>query len=91
MRALVIGGLVALTGCNGAQAVKERIQTVSVPVTVPCVDGARPEPVARLSDEHTTDAWNALSVRQKAALVSAKGMARQSYGDALTAATAGCK
>jgi hypothetical protein len=83
--------LFALSSCAPRTVVQERVQAVSVPVTVPCVSGPRPGAVAPLSAGHNATAWQALTVKQKAALVAAQGLRHQSRAQALDAATGACQ
>jgi hypothetical protein len=92
MRLFLILALVALSACKEHPAEAPPPPTVvAVPVTVSCLSGDRPATVKALQDEHALPEWNALTVRQKSALVVAKGMERQTYGDRAAAVTAGCK
>lgn len=87
MRALIL--IFALCACSRGAVVVDRPVTVKVPVSVPCLAGARPEPVASLQSQHPE--WNGYSVKQKAELVSAQALKLKSYGEALNASTGACK
>lgn len=78
----------ALAGCGGT-VVQDRPTVVKVPVTVPCVSGARPDPVASLKAQHPD--WGSYTPKQKAALVAAQAGRHQNYGKDLDAATSACK
>lgn len=78
-----------LSGC-GTAVVKDRVQTVSVPVPQACTT-ERPAPVSTLKQDYTDEQWNALDVRQKAAAVGRKGLEHKAYGEDLNAATGACQ
>lgn len=90
MKRLASLALVALTACQTPLPIKviEPVE-VLVPVAQPCAL-PRPAPVEPLQRQYGADAWEALDVRQKAALVAAQGLDRQTYGEQLDAATAAC-
>lgn len=81
--------IAALSACSRGAVVVDRPTTVSVPVSVPCVSGTRPEPLVPLRDVHPD--WKDYSPKQKAELVAARALAHQSHADALNAATSACK
>lgn len=85
---LSLAALVALSACGGT-IVQDRPVTVKVPVTVPCVSGERPAAVSSLKS--TNPDWYALSVKQKAELVTAQALRHKSYGEAENAATSACQ
>jgi hypothetical protein len=89
---IVLTGMLCLvlSGC-GSTVVQERIVTRSVPVTVPCVSGPRPDPVLPLSATISAAEWAKLTPRQKAAHVAAQGLRHQSHGEAIEAATGACQ
>lgn len=78
-----------LTACAGP-VIKERGERFNVLVVVPCVDGERPATITALRDVYPLPVWQTKTVQQKAALVGAQALKRQSYGDGVAAATAGC-
>jgi hypothetical protein len=80
--------LFALAGCSSGAVVVDRPTTVSVPVTVPCVSGARPDVVASLKSQHPD--WAGYTVKQKAELVAAQALRHKSYGEGLNGATGAC-
>lgn len=81
-----------LGGCARPSApVAERIVTVSVPVTVPCVSGKRPDAVVALSVAIPQAEWDGLSPKQKAEAVSAQALRHQNRADAIDAATGACQ
>lgn len=80
-----------LAGCSARQSIiEERIVRVSKPVTVPCAT-TRPAAVAPLKEQFPPVQWKGMDVSQKAAAVAHKGLERQTYGEKLNAATAGCR
>jgi hypothetical protein len=87
--------IMALSGCAARTippaVIQERIVEVSVPVTVSCLSGDRPTAVKALKEQYGLIAWSDMTIRQKSALVVAKGLERQSFGERATAATAGCR
>lgn len=87
----VLLAVLLLGGCTRATVVQDRPTAVSVPVTVPCVSGPRPDAVTPLSVAHSAREWAALTVKQKAALVAAQGLRHQSRADGLDAATGACQ
>ena len=91
MRSILFAALL-LAGCNhAAKPVESPGSVVSVPVAVGCLSGARPDAITPLSAQYGHEAWNALTVAQKAALVASQGLKHQNRADALDAATGGCK
>lgn len=88
---LLLFAVAALTGCARGTIVEERVSTVSVPVTVPCVSGARPDAVGPLSGRFPGRSWTDQTVRQKAANVSAQALRHQNRAAALDAATGACR
>ena len=88
---VILAWALTLAACARPTLVRERIERVSVPVAVGCVAGERPSPVAPLSATFDAAAWAALTPRQKAAQVAAQALRHQSRGDALAAATRGCR
>lgn len=89
LRALALPLLLTLTACGSRTVVEDRPQTVSVPVTVPCVSGERPEAVIPLTQAHPD--WMGKSVKQKTELAAAQALRYKSYGEALNASTGACQ
>lgn len=81
--------LLVLSACKGDPIYRDRTVTVNVPVAQPCAN-PRPATVTPLSERYSDEAWQALDARQKAAAVARQGLDRQTYGEQLYAATAGC-
>jgi hypothetical protein len=79
----------ALYGCAGGVVVQDRPQAVSVPVTVPCVAGARPAAVTAMKAAHPD--WYDKSVKQKAEIAAAQALRHKNYGAAVNAATSACQ
>jgi hypothetical protein len=79
----------ALAGCSSGAVVVDRPTTVSVPVTVPCVSGARPDAVESLKAKHPD--WQGYSIKQKAELVAAQALRHKSYGEGLNGVTGACR
>lgn len=77
-----------LAGCGGT-VVQDRPERASVPVTVPCVSGARPDAVVSLKTLHPD--WAGYTVKQKTELAAAQALLHQSYGQEINAATSACK
>jgi len=88
MRKMLLLAPLMLAGC-GPTVYRDRVETVKVPVSVPCAE-RRPEEVQPLRSSMTKEQWNALSTDQRQALLLAQGMSRKAYGDKLYVATAGC-
>jgi hypothetical protein len=86
-----VSAILALGACQPRVIVQDRIKTISVPVSVGCVAGERPEAVQPLRVKIGDAAWKALTARQKTDLVGAQALSHQSQGQGLGAATAGCK
>ena len=86
---IVLIAALALAACTGT-VVQERPTTVSIPVPQPCVAGARPVAVTPLRERYGDAEWQALDVRQKAAIVGRQGLDLRSYGEDMNAATGGC-
>lgn len=79
----------ALAGCGTVY--KDRVETVKVPVNVPCVaETGRPTEVTPLKSTMTKAEWDRLSTDQREKLLLAQGASRKAYGDKLYVATAGC-
>lgn len=92
MRIIVLILAAALSSCaDGKARPVESPGTVSVPVAVGCVSGERPSAVTPLQTEFSPGEWAKLTVKQKAALVSAQGLRHQSRAEALEAATGACR
>lgn len=87
MNKLVIALSVALAGCGGT-IVKDRPVRVAVPVPQPCA-APRPSPVVPIKEQPID--WEALDVRQKAALIGKQGLDHKTYGEQLAAATGACE
>ena len=79
-----------LVGCSNPTVVKDRVQTVKVPVSTPCVLGQRPPEIIPLQDQYTRDQWNALTTDQREKLIVAQGLRRKAYSDELNVATSAC-
>lgn len=89
MRALILLPL-ALAGCaHDAPVVRDRVETVSVPLIQKCAS-ERPAPVVPMNQRIAPDAWEAMSPKQRAEMAAAQGLERMSHADALNAATAAC-
>jgi hypothetical protein len=89
---LLFSCISALGGCARTPTpVAERIVTVSVPVTVPCLSGKRPDAVPPLSVTIPKAEWDGLSPKQKAEAVAAQALRHQNRSDALEAATGACQ
>lgn len=86
MNRLAIALCALLAGCGGT-VVRDRPVTVLKPVAQPCA-GVRPDAVVPIKDQSID--WDALDVKQKAALVAKQGLDHKTYGERLNAATAGC-
>jgi len=80
--------LLFLTGC-GSTVVQDRPTKVSVPVTVPCVSGVRPEAVASLKELHPD--WDKYSFKQKTEYFAVWALQNRNYGQGLASATGACK
>lgn len=91
MRSILLAVLIApaLAACPSPTIVKDRVETVSVPVIQKCA-ADKPAPVPPLRDRIDAAAWEALSLKQKAETTAAQGLRRLSHGDALAAATSAC-
>ena len=89
MKYALILPLVALSACQSTPIYRDRVQTVNVPVSVPCAT-TRPAPVTPLADRYTDEQWQSLDVRQKAAAVGRQSLDRMTYGEQLHAATGAC-
>lgn len=81
----------ALPACGPTPSIPEvRIETVPVPVAVPCVVN-RPGLPATLKQQYPADKWAAMPTGAKAQAVAAQAGERLNYEGRLEAATAGCK
>jgi hypothetical protein len=81
-----------LVGCADRGAIEPaKPVTISVPVAVGCVDGARPDGVVALNTEFDAAAWGRLTPKQKAALVARQGLRHQNRAAKLDAATGACR
>lgn len=90
MRLILAAALIPLlAACPGRVVVKDRVQSVSVPVAVKCAS-ERPAEVAPLSDQIGEDEWEALTLKQKSERTAAQALRRLGYSDALRAATSIC-
>lgn len=86
---LLLALLVA--GCAAPQVIyRDRPVEVKVPVAQPCVAGARPTAPLPLNKQYSAGQWKALDPKQKAAIVSAHGLALKKYGEDVNAATIAC-
>ena len=88
MRLILLAALL-LTGCADRAIVRDRIQTVSVPVIQKCA-GDRPADVTPLRDRIDAAAWAALALKQKGEMIAAQGLRRMSHSASLEAATSAC-
>jgi hypothetical protein len=86
---IVVCAALALAGC-GETVTRERPVSVNVPVPQPCLAGSRPAAVTSLRELYSDAEWNALDLRQKAALAGKQGLDLRTYGEDLNAATGGC-
>ena len=92
MMLIIVSCISTLGGCARTSApVRERIVTVSVPVTVPCVSGARPVAVPPLNIAIPEREWEGLSPKQKAEAVSAQALRHQNRAEKIEAATGACQ
>lgn len=91
MRTLIIAALLlSLAACaTRPTVVKERIETVSVPVIQKCAS-PKPAEVMPLNGQIAEAAWLALSHKQRTQRFAAQGARRMNYGDELGAATSAC-
>jgi hypothetical protein len=95
-RKTMIGAMVAgsalLSGCGQERPVTVSVKPtlVEVPVSAPCVQGTRPDPVAPVRNTYSREQWNALTTDQREKILGSNGMSRKAYGDKLYVATAGC-
>lgn len=90
MRKIALLAPLILTACGGT-VYKDRIQTVNVPVSVPCVaEEGRPVEVVPLNQTMTREQWDALTLDQREKLLLAQAAARKAYGEQLFVVTAGC-
>lgn len=81
--------MLLLAGC-GSTVVQDRPPPrVSVPVTVPCVSGVRPEVIESLKAKHPN--WESYSFKQKTEYFAVWALENRNYGQALEAATGACK
>ena len=78
-----------LGGCASKVVTRDVPVEVRVPVAQPCAT-ARPAKVTALKDRIDDRQWRSMDVRQKSAAVGRQALDRQSYGEALEAATAAC-
>ncbi|WP_439569038.1 hypothetical protein [Sphingopyxis sp.] len=88
MRVVIIAALM-LSGCADRAIVRDRIQTVSVPVIQKCASD-RPADATSLRDRIDAAAWEALSLKQKAETIAAQGLRRMNHKASLEAATSTC-
>lgn len=86
MKRAVIALSAILSACGGT-VVQDRPVRVNVPVVQSCAL-PRPVPVVPLKEQPID--WTSLDVRQKSALVGKQGLDYKTYGEQLSAATAGC-
>lgn len=81
---------VSLVACgHSPTVVKERVETVSVPVIQKCAS-PKPADVTSLNGQIDEAAWQALSHKQRAERVAAQALRHMNYGDELGAATSAC-
>lgn len=90
MRTIMAATLIPmLCACPGRVVVRDRVQSVSVPVAVKCAS-ERPAEVAPLNEQIGDDEWEALTLKQKSERTAAQALRRLGYSDALRAATTAC-
>lgn len=77
-----------LSACGPRVIYKDRVQTVSVPVSTPCVSGTRPEPVKPLKEKYPD--WYEKSPKQQAELFAMHAIEQANYALSLNAATSAC-
>ena len=86
----MIALVLLLAGCSSnPTVVKERVETVSVPVIQKCAS-EKPPQVAPIDSRYSVEQWEALSHKQRAEIVAAQALARMNHADALAAATSAC-
>lgn len=92
MKQSILWAGLALAGC-GATGAREVAppSTISVPIAVGCVSGARPDAVTPLSAQYGPEQWRAFSPKQKAEIVTAQALKHQSRAEGIDAATGACK
>jgi len=84
----------ALIGCTHTverPVIQTQVQTVKVPVSVPCRKGETPQAPVALRDRFTREEWDALTTDQRENLSQAQAQDRKAYGDKLAVNTAGCE
>lgn len=90
MRSMLAAALIPLLcACPGRVVVRDRVQSVSVPVAVKCAS-AKPDEVPALREQIAEADWAALTLKQKSERAAAQALRRLGYSDALRAATDGC-
>jgi hypothetical protein len=90
MRTIMAATLIPmLCACPGRVVVRDRVQSVSVPVAVKCAS-EKPAEVPPLREQVGEDDWAALTLKQKSERTAAQALRRLGYSDVLRAATAGC-
>lgn len=89
MRYFLVLIFLTLTACPGRVVIQDRVQSVSVPVTVPCVAGDRPEPPESLKSKVVD--WYEKTFKQKVEIFGAQALRVKNYGEDLNAATSACK
>ena len=88
--AIMMGGTALMLGGCASKIVTRNVPVeVRVPVAQPCAT-ERPAKVAALKDRIDDRQWRSMDVRQKSAAVGRQALDRQTYGEALDAATAAC-
>lgn len=89
MRLSILFIALMLSACSPRVIYKDRVQTVSVPVTTPCVSGERPATVKSLKEKYPD--WYEKSPKQQAELFALQVIEQNSYGITLDAATSACQ
>ncbi len=92
MKKLIFLTLLLAAGCTtpGDIVYKDKIVENKVAVAQPCVVGVRPTPPISLKEQYTLPQWRALSIKQRAALVSIQGLNYKKYGEDLNGSTISC-
>lgn len=88
MRLVIIAALL-LAGCADRAVMRDRIQTVSVPVIQKCASD-KPADVTPLRDRIDAAAWEAMSLKQKGETIAAQGLRQMNHSASLEAATSAC-
>ncbi|MFN7029474.1 MAG: hypothetical protein ACK4PC_08905 [Sphingopyxis sp.] len=90
MRTMLAAAMIPLLcACPGRVVVRDRVQSVSVPVAVKCAS-EKPAEVPPLREQIAEADWAALTLKQKSERTAAQALRRLGYSEALRAATAAC-